>query len=205
MTHIRHHLIITIIIPINTKLVWIESWYFSTLFFSTTAISVCQNSYILNCLQSVLVTSTIRFKLISHIDQINFDHYNKQFWKSKNADFCRNFNFSNRSRRSEFSFWCIRFERKLWVKKFWSVSWIKLWYSVRDGLKIKQAEWNIVKIGNSAHTGKCIRARYKNIRMETIDNNSPRTISIMSNGVIDVSCSGLSYTKSTDNPYIIYI
>ena len=76
---------------------------------------------------------------------------------------------------------------------------------MRDGLKIKQAEWNIVKIGNSAHTGKCIRARYKNIRMETIDNNSPRTISIMSNGVIDVSCSGLSYTKSTDNPYIIYI
>ena len=63
---------------------------------------------------------------------------------------------------------------------------------MRDGLKIKQAEWNIVKIGNSAHAGKCIKARYKNIRMETIDNNSPRTISIMSNGVIDVSCSVLS-------------
>ena len=62
-------------------------------------------------------------------------------------------------------------------------------FLVRNGLKLKQAEWNIVKIGNSAHAGKCIKARYKNIRMETIDDNSPRTISIMSNGVIDVSFS----------------
>ena len=60
---------------------------------------------------------------------------------------------------------------------------------MRDGLKIKQAEWNIVKIGNSAHAGKCIKARYKNIRMETVDGNTPKTISIMSNGVIDVSFS----------------
>ena len=67
---------------------------------------------------------------------------------------------------------------------------------MRDGLKIKQAEWNIVKIGNSAHAGKCIKARYKNIRMETIDNDSPKTISIMSNGVIDVSCSWLYRTQS---------
>ena len=58
---------------------------------------------------------------------------------------------------------------------------------MRDGLKIHQAEWNIVKIGNSAHAGKCIKARYKNIRMETVDGNTPKTISIMSNGVIDVS------------------
>ena len=72
---------------------------------------------------------------------------------------------------------------------------------MRDGLKIKQAEWNIVKIGNSAHAGKCIKARYKNIRMETTDNNSARTISIMSNGVIDVSCSGLSHIQSTLNAY----
>ena len=77
----------------------------------------------------------------------------------------------------------------------------KIWYLVRDGLKIKQAEWNIVKIGNSAHAGKCIKARYKNIRMETIDNNSPKTISIMSNGVIDVSFFRLSHTQSTLNPY----
>ena len=46
---------------------------------------------------------------------------------------------------------------------------------------------NIVKVGNSAHAGKCIKARYKNINMETVDANSPKTISIMSNGVIDVS------------------
>ena len=77
---------------------------------------------------------------------------------------------------------------------------MSLWYLVRDGLKIKQSEWNIVKIGNSAHAGKCIKARYKNIRMETIDNNSPRTILIMSNGLIDVSCSGLYQTRNLTLP-----
>ena len=51
----------------------------------------------------------------------------------------------------------------------------------------------IVRIGNSAHAGKCIKARYKDIRMETADGSSPRTISIMSNGVIDVSFSRLSH------------
>ena len=64
---------------------------------------------------------------------------------------------------------------------------------MRDGLKIKQSEWNIVKMGNSAHAGKCIKARYKNIRMETMDGSSSSTISVMSNGVIDVSCPKLSH------------
>ena len=58
---------------------------------------------------------------------------------------------------------------------------------MRDGLKIKQGEWNIVKMGNSDYADRCIKARFKNIRMESGDENSPKTIPIMTDGIIDVS------------------
>ena len=104
-----------------------------------------------------------------------------------NADSSWDFNSGNQSCQCEFWFWYIWFGWKLWVQRRSYERMLKLTYSVRDGLKIKQSEWNIVKIGNSANAGKCIKARYKNIHMETVDANSSKTISIMSNGVIDVS------------------
>ena len=58
---------------------------------------------------------------------------------------------------------------------------------MRDGLKIKQGEWNIVKMGNSDYSGRCIKARFKNIRMESGDENNLKTIPIMTDGIIDVS------------------
>ena len=59
--------------------------------------------------------------------------------------------------------------------------------SEHPGPALIQGQWNIVKLGNVAHEGKCKRQRFKNIRIEAIDSTSPSTIPIMTDGTINVS------------------
>ena len=58
---------------------------------------------------------------------------------------------------------------------------------VRIDPTLKQGEWNVVKLGNINHQGKCKRQRFKNIRIEANDPTTPSTIPIMTDGIINVS------------------
>ena len=52
---------------------------------------------------------------------------------------------------------------------------------------LRQGRWNVVKLGNPNHAGKCKQQRFKNIRIEAIDPIAPKTIPIMTDGIINVS------------------
>ena len=54
----------------------------------------------------------------------------------------------------------------------------------RDGLKLKQGEWNILQMGTTKYETNCKRMRFKNIYVETVDQ---KTIPLMSDQVPDVS------------------
>ena len=54
-------------------------------------------------------------------------------------------------------------------------------------IKGLQGQWNVIKLGNPVHAGQCKQQRFKNIRIEAIDPTAPRTIPIMTDGVINVS------------------
>ena len=80
---------------------------------------------------------------------------------------------------------------RIWV--FTKVIYDKIVYSVQPvnaatGLQLRVGEWNIVKIGNPKYAGQCKKARFKNIRVETTDSNNQKSVPIMSNKVIAVSC-----------------
>lgn len=52
-----------------------------------------------------------------------------------------------------------------------------------------QGEWNIVKMGNPSHLGKCRRARFKNLFIETTDltTNEIESVAVMTNFIINAS------------------
>ena len=55
------------------------------------------------------------------------------------------------------------------------------------GPALRQGQWNVVKLGNIDHQGQCKRQRFKTIRIEANDPTTPTTISIMTDGIINVS------------------
>ena len=60
-------------------------------------------------------------------------------------------------------------------------------------MKMIQGEWNIVKMGKSSHLGKCRRARFKNIFIESTDltTDDIESVTIMTDFIINVSVEGL--------------
>ena len=68
-------------------------------------------------------------------------------------------------------------------------------FLVRTDPALKQGEWNVVKLGNINHQGKCKRQRFKNIRIEANDPITPSTIPIMTDGIINVSLLALLPTR----------
>ena len=61
----------------------------------------------------------------------------------------------------------------------------------RDGLKLKQAEWNIFQMGTTKYEANCKRIRFKNIHIETADLPVQKSIPLMTDKIINVS----SFTK----------
>ena len=60
-------------------------------------------------------------------------------------------------------------------------------YLAHRGPALRQGQWNVVKLGNPTHAGQCKQQRFKNIRIEAVDPTAPKTIPIMTDGVIHVS------------------
>lgn len=60
-------------------------------------------------------------------------------------------------------------------------------FSAHPGPALRQGQWNVIKLGNPLHAGQCKKQRFKNIRIEAIDLTAPKTIPIMTHGVINVS------------------
>ena len=58
-------------------------------------------------------------------------------------------------------------------------------FLVRQGLKLVQGEWNILKIGNPKYIGQCKMVRFKTIYIESVDTGE--SIPLMTDGVINVS------------------
>ena len=57
-------------------------------------------------------------------------------------------------------------------------------FSERNGLTLKQGEWNILQIGTKKYLTNCKRLRFKNIYLET---DNQKTIPLMTEQTIDVS------------------
>ena len=57
----------------------------------------------------------------------------------------------------------------------------------RDGLKLKQAEWNILQMGTTKYVTNCGRIRFKSIQIETADLPVQKSIPLMTDQVINVS------------------
>ena len=56
---------------------------------------------------------------------------------------------------------------------------------VRQGLKLVQGEWNILKMGNPKYIGQCKLVRFKTIYIESLD--TAASIPVMADGIINVS------------------
>ena len=56
----------------------------------------------------------------------------------------------------------------------------------RDGLKLKQAEWNILQMGTTKYVTNCKRIRFKNIHIETADFPVQKSIPLMADQIINV-------------------
>ena len=57
---------------------------------------------------------------------------------------------------------------------------------VRNGLNLKQAEWNILQMGTTKYESKCKQIRFKNVYLETTNLSVQKTIPLMTDQVIDV-------------------
>ena len=66
-----------------------------------------------------------------------------------------------------------------------SSSYILTLFSVRQGLKLVQGEWNILKMGNPKYIGQCKLVRFKTIYIESVDTQA--SIPLMTDGIINVS------------------
>ena len=56
----------------------------------------------------------------------------------------------------------------------------------RNGLKLKQAEWNILQMGTLKYETDCKQIRFKNVYLETTHLPIQKTIPLMTDQVIDV-------------------
>ena len=56
----------------------------------------------------------------------------------------------------------------------------------RSGLKLKQAEWNILQMGTTKYETGCKQIRFKSVYLETTHLATQKTIPLMTNQVIDV-------------------
>ena len=56
----------------------------------------------------------------------------------------------------------------------------------RNGLKLKQAEWNILQMGTTKYETDCKQIRFKNVYLETTHLPIQKTIPLMNDQVIDV-------------------
>ena len=62
-------------------------------------------------------------------------------------------------------------------------------FSARQGLNLKQGEWNILQMGNPSYIGRCQLVRFKNIYIESVDSPVKQSIPLMTDGKINVSSS----------------
>ena len=56
----------------------------------------------------------------------------------------------------------------------------------RSGLKLKQAEWNVLQMGTTKYETDCKQIRFKNVYLETTHLPIQKTIPLMTDQVIDV-------------------
>ena len=61
-----------------------------------------------------------------------------------------------------------------------------MFYLERDGLKLKQAEWNILQMGTTKYETDCKQIRFKNVYFETTHLPVQKTIPLMTDQMIDV-------------------
>ena len=77
--------------------------------------------------------------------------------------------------------------------------------NIHPGPALRQGQWNVVKLGNTAHEGQCKRQRFKNIHIEAIDptGGSPSsTIPIMTDEIINQEMDTMvDYTNSILNSF----
>ena len=66
-------------------------------------------------------------------------------------------------------------------------------FLVRQGLKLVQGEWNILKMGNPKYIGQCKLVRFKTIYIESLD--TAASIPLMTDGIISVSIILILYYK----------
>ena len=66
---------------------------------------------------------------------------------------------------------------------------ILILFLVRQGLKLVQSEWNILKMGDPKYIGQCKEVRFKTIYIESVDTGA--SIPLMTDGVINVSLNPL--------------
>ena len=78
-------------------------------------------------------------------------------------------------------------------------------YLAHPGPALRQGQWNVVKLGNPTHAGQCKQQRFKNIRIEAVDPTAPKTIPIMTDGVINVSFDLFIFNHRTFVLITIYI
>ena len=57
----------------------------------------------------------------------------------------------------------------------------------RDGLKLKQGEWNILQMGTTKYETNCKQLRFKDVYLETTHLPAQKTIPLMTDLIIDVS------------------
>ena len=74
-----------------------------------------------------------------------------------------------------------------------NLSEILILFSVRQGLKLVQGEWNILKMGNPKYIGQCKLVRFKTIYIESLD--TAASIPLMTDGIISVSIILILYYK----------
>ena len=64
---------------------------------------------------------------------------------------------------------------------------IFLIYLERNGLILKQAEWNILQMGTTKYEKNCKQMRFKTVYLETSHLSIHKTIPVMTDQIIDVS------------------
>ena len=71
-----------------------------------------------------------------------------------------------------------------------SYAWVRpdhfIFCLVRNGLNLKQAEWNILQMGTTKYESKCKQIRFKNVYLETTNLSVQKTIPLMTDQIIDV-------------------
>ena len=69
----------------------------------------------------------------------------------------------------------------------WTQFEIAMSFLERDGLKLKQGEWNILQMGTTKYETNCKQLRFKDVYLETTHLPAQKTIPLMTDLIIDVS------------------